>query len=370
MAVKVQFETATLADAVNRAARVSPTKGAAYDRSSGVIIAANADGAVIRSTNLEVTYRQEIDVLSADGDLSVRVPASTASGFLSGLPMGEGSVVTLVDNGDDDWVRLSCGKTKARLADIPLDNFPNLPPFDIGDLGVAENFSSRLEQVAWACSPDVAPLTGVHIDGEHLIATDKFKVAIVPCVVPLDAPITVPLGTIAPLLRNTSEVRIGSDGSRLMMMTDEFTQATSVIYGSDFPNIIAVIGAAVKGQSFTCTLPIGALEKALDRVLVLVSSDRYPVIKMTFKPDGIGIDLDAQTTGQVRDEIEVPVEMEEDELVIWMNPAFVREAMGHATGELKIKGGPTGMNPVEFSDDTGYQCFVMPRAEMTGATAE
>ena len=61
----IVFENAILADAVNKAARVSPTKGAAFDKAAGIVfdVEPQKRTAFVRSTDLEVSFEQEIPIL-------------------------------------------------------------------------------------------------------------------------------------------------------------------------------------------------------------------------------------------------------------------------------------------------------------------
>lgn len=324
----ITFETATLASSIAKAVRVAPTKGAAFDKAAGIVLTIDpkADKPVtVRATDLEITYLEWVNSLKVETEkLVLRLPAQLLHGVLSNLPpTGE---VKLVDDGSH--LLITSGKKRARIIKIdPSLPYMNFQPFDASGLNLVENFARRVGQVSWACADDAVPFTGVHIEGDHLIATDRYRVARVPCDVPLEKPITIPLGPLGPIMRNLTDARLAATDRRLLLMPDEYTQVTSVIFDAAYPSAAQM--ATVMRTEWPQTLRVAreGFAKALQAMLVLCKTERYPLVKLTIGNERILIDMDVPDVGEMSDELEVGgADHEPCELLI--TPTYLTEILG------------------------------------------
>lgn len=357
------FETATLADAVAKANRVAPTKGPAFDKAAGIVLAVDpnavGDQAVVIATDLEVGYRQSMTVLEVSDAVTWRLPASLFHGVMSTLPMHAGSTVRLADNGDGNVYFLS-GKTKAKLNQI-VGEYPMVDPFDASKLVVAPDLARRLAQVGWAADArGSGVLSGVHLDGEMLIACNRSSLVMVPCIVPVDRPVTAPLVELAALIKNTSEVMIRAADDHLELMPDWHTQATSVIYTEQYPNVRGLMNDNSTGQMI---VNADHLLAALERVLVLVKAERYPVTTVVISENAMTLTVDVPGVGKVAAELDVVGGETGEPFQISFSPDVLKMAlMGSGRPHATIAYGPTRVSPLWLRDDNDYVSLMMPRA--------
>lgn len=359
---KILFETATLADAAQRAARIAPVKGVPFDRAAGVVVVADPafpTEVTLMSTDLTVTFRTVISCLemSLDEQVFWRLPASLFSGIVSALPMAAGSTVSLAKWENQSWVFILSGEAKSKLAPITLGSYPLIPLFNPEGMLPAPGLASRLNQVSWACASNDTVLAGVHIDGESLIACDKANMAIVPCVVPIESPVTAPLTAISGLLRTAVDVTLRATETHLEIMPDPHTQMTSLLYVDPFPSTKHVIERDMSVGH--CYVPTELMSNALNRMMVLVRGERLPRLKLKFS-DCLQLDMDVEEVGRMIDKIDISGSGFELEMEMTPQSLLnVLTASGRPT--IKIQYGPTAASPLRFTDDNGLLALIMPR---------
>lgn len=359
--MRIEIETAVFADAANRAARVSPTKGAAFDKAAGLILEVTPDkprGVVIKSTDLETTFLTRMSALKSDGVGGVwRINAHVLAGFLSQLPTAPGSVVTLVDS--KDKLVLKAGKTKANLRTMSPTDFPPFSAFDESGMTLVPNLGQAVQQVAWAVDRDRDPMTGVHIDGQRLVACNGTLMAEVPCVAAVDEPITAPLQALSNAMKNTAEVHIKAMTKRLYLMPDQDTQATSRIYAAPFPDC-EPLRRRVEGHPNNIEISVEILAEAIRRQMVLCKGDRYPLIKVTMLDGSIAIEMDVPELGTIEDEIDCKGGSL-GSIEIWFTPTVLTQALAAAKAATVTIAYLDAMAPVSLADGLGYRCIAMPR---------
>lgn len=369
---KVSFDAATFADAIQKAARVAPTKGAPFDMAQGILIAGYEEKVEIKSTNLDTSYHQRIvpmDATCPNGPFYWRVPSSMLAGLVSNLPLGSGAKITLIDTGDGA-IRLTSGTVKVKLAMV-TGELPKVDWFDPEGFSSAQDFAHKASRVSWASdNKGNGILNGVHIDGEHLIATDREGAAIVPCKVPISKPITVPLWNIANVLKAASDVRLNADDKTLQIMLDADSQATSRIYEGAFPDVKRVIREDFAGYA---TFPKSQFVESINRMLIVAKSEKMPVVKLTFESGltkFLTMDVEVPETGQIRDTIDVEGEYD-DVTEIYFTPTRLIQAIENVKGEnARVNFGKPGLSaednalqPVIVKDESGYTALVMPRKQ-------
>jgi DNA polymerase III sliding clamp (beta) subunit (PCNA family) len=359
---KAVFEVAALQDAIAKANRIAPTKGAAHDRAAGIVIEVNPaslEAVVVKATDLDVTFRMNVNVLEL-GDESVtwRVPSQLMYGVVSTLPIGQQHTVSLRDNGDGNLYFL-CGKTKAKLRLITGD-YPSWEPFETQDLATVPSLARRLQQVAWAVDGrGTGVLSGIHLDGENLIACDRTNMAMVPCIIPLDEPVTAPLSEVASLIKNTSEVTMRATKSHVELMPDSWTQTTCILYRDPYPDIKNMMS---KYHQTGEILVVGEeLTSALDKMLVLVKSERMPTTTIRIGDGSMYLEMEVPDVGKIADEIEVVGGEPTDPFVVSFSPNSLKMALG-ASGREKvtIKYGPNSLSPIVVCDDNQFFALMMP----------
>lgn len=356
----VTVETALLADAVIKAARIAPSKGVAFDKAQGIVIEVVPDNAYpvrVMATDLDVSFYQRLVALEVgDEPVTWRTPASLISGWLSNLPMTAGKQVVLTE--EDGRLQLKAGRSKARFSLISPEWYPKITPFDPSGLVEVPYFARRISQVAWAVARDRPPLTGIHIDGESLIACDRVRVAFMPCPVPIDKPVTAPLTALTSVLRNVEDVRLRATDRRLEMMPDDDTQLTAIVYQEQYPAVRQVL-PPVDSLDFELTVPREQLLEVLDRMIVLVKGERYSQLKLTISSEAIDLDMRVTEKGDVQERLEVvggPVEPKE----IWFDPLNLRSVAASGMREQMTIGFGSERHPAHFYDASGFDAWLMP----------
>lgn len=364
MAITVDFETSTLSSAIGKAARVAPSKGVAFEKTAGIIMEIDpaAEHAVtIKSTDLEVTYLEWVNHLGMLTEKeSLRLPSMTFAGVLAGLPVG--SQVTLSTDEVGGLVTIRSGKTRAKLPQISGVPFMDWKPFDPDELEEVTGFASRVGQVSWACDRSNVPFTGIHIDGEYLTATDRYRLARVPCKVPVAEPITVPLDVISPMLKHLGDAHLKAEDKRVLLMPDPHTQVTSVIFDAAYPDVKKVM---VFTHPQTLTVNVEDLKTVITRMLVLVRGERYPIMKLTIGDDVIKVFMNVEGVGEMEDEVEV-TGASHDPFEAFFTPNNFLDGMQNGS-KPEIKYGYDPAKPLSFAyftDGDGFESWIVPRKSM------
>lgn len=372
----VTFETAGIAAAVAKAARVAPSKGMAFDKVAGIMMEIDPTytdhhACTIRATNLEVDYLEWVRPIEIKGDdpWSWRMPSLVFSGFMSGLPIGAKSQVTITEDEDTGRVILKSGRRIARISPIMGDSFKSWEPYDASDLKEVTGLASRITQASWATDPEAIPFSGIHINGKHIFATDRYRMVRIPCEVPIARPVTVPLDTLAPILKSVEDVRLGVDDRSLMLMPDEYTQMRTVIYDAPYPEIER---AMWEDMTRVVKLPRQTLRDTVASMTSLVGrGERYPRIALTINPTGMILDMEVESVGSMTDEVAVLEYTTSDggepeageETVLYFTPTYLTDALDH-TRAPQVTLGYRPDQPyrsAKISDGEGFDAWLMPR---------
>lgn len=359
--MQIEIETAAFADAAQKAARVSPTKGAAFDRAAGLVLEVHPDKprqVVIKATDLETTFLTRLVAAKCDGQGgSWRLNAHVLAGFVAQLPTGPGSTVKLKDR--DEKVVLTSGRTKANLQTIDLTSFPPFTEYDETGMALVPNLAQAVQQVAWAVDRDHDVLAGVHIDGNRLVGCNRAVAAEVPCAAPVEEPITAPLQALGNAMKNTAEVRIKAAKKRLFLMPDQDTQATSRIYAEKYPDLDPM-RRMVEGHPHSFEIGVEVFGEAIRRQMVLCKGDRYPLIKLVVQDKSLAIEMDVPELGTIEDEIDckggAPTSVD-----IWFTPTVLTNALAAAKSPIVSVAYKGLLEPIAITDGAGYRCIAMPR---------
>lgn len=370
MSTEITFDNAQLADALGKANRLAPVKGAAFDKAAGFLLDVNpiTKTMTIRATDMDATYLQHIPAVAGKGDqVQWRLSSMLLAGMVTSLPLGNERKVKMIDRGDG-FIRLTSDKWVAKLHTLRPEDYPRIPEFDHEGMVEANEFASKVEQVAWATDKKHTMLAGVHIDGTRLIGCNQGGVAVIPCPVAIDHPATVPLASLATLLKGASDVQLRVADKSLQIALDAETQATSRLIEGEYPNVDRVLrddfmgSVQVNKESFL---------EALNRMLVLVRTERMPAMQVTF--DGTGLlkmltfDMEVDQVGRMQDSVDVSGDWE-DKFSLKIQPQMLVNAVEHSRATtVTIAFGNADPDkakkvPVQVKDDQGYNCHIMPIA--------
>ncbi len=371
MTTKITFDNPQLADALSKAARIAPTKGAAFDKAAGfhMTVTPMAKKLTLRATNLDTSYIQAVPAVEASGDEAIwRLPSALLSSLVMNLPMsGSDMQTTFIDRGDG-FIRVAAGSVKVRFNTLPAHEFPVLNEFDGSAFKEANEFASKVDQVAWACDKKSTLLSGVHIDGDNLVGCNQQMLAVVPCITSVEEPITVPLLTLAPILKSATDVAIGSDGRRMLMTLDAETQATSQLIEGKYPNYTGIMRDNFAGFF---KVRKQAFNDAMARMMAMFRNERLPTMEVTFDGTGllkmIVIDMDVPDTGRMQDAIDCMDGDYSESTTLHVIPSMLNDAVSHSQSDVvTIQFGHEDPEmawklPLRVSDDRGYECYIMPK---------
>jgi DNA polymerase III sliding clamp (beta) subunit (PCNA family) len=227
-----------------------------------------------------------------------------------------------------------------------------------------KGLAKRMAEVSWACDKgNSPPLTGVHVDGDRLIATDKYRLATVECVVPVDQPVTVPLDAVAPILRMARDVQMSIYNGHLYLVPDDGTQIISICYEEKFPN-----WAAVARTDQECFLKLSAarLKEMLDRASVVIKNERFPKLIITLGNERLHMYLRSQEV-EIEDELELDGQAIHPDIQIGMAPRNLSDALANSPNdqiEIWYFLNGSDKRPLRVAGGSGYTAWVMPRVDL------
>lgn len=359
---KAVFETAILASAVSNATRVAPTKGSAYDKTNGIIVEIIPDEnlAIIRATDTETFFSEWIH-----GDLSGeptiwRLASQVFSGVCASLPSGQGQTVSLEDK--DNAVSLSCGRTRSKFQKIDVRTYPTWPTFNPEELTHIKSLGDTLRRVEWAASKNISevPLNGVHLDGKRVIATNRYRFAVMPLELEwLETPITIPSRVLSSLLQAEAEVAIGTDGASFLMMPDEHAQVRSITYAQQYPPVDKITSITYDANvTFRKQLLVDCITRAQN----FANQDRLAILKLYFGKEEIAVMMTNEEVGFLGDVVEVPGYCNHDRVTMFFDPANILDSLNNAPNEEVIIGyNPDKPDRPLHIRSGDYQAWVGPR---------
>lgn len=366
MTQKAKFYVATLAAAVERAARVAPVKGTAYDKAAGIKMVVRTDGSVeIMASDLETYYREQVkDVVEVgDENVSWRFPAHLLNGLLSSLPVGK-EVTFSQDKDRPEIIRIYCGKKQAKLRQMIGGAYPEWGRVNASDLKPVDAFGVKVGQVAWATDAQAAPFTGINFDGERATATDRYKLAQVPLAMPVDAPLTVPMNVLAPILKNMpGEMRIGGTEKEMLITVGDEIEIRCMVYEQPYPDLSKPFR---DNFSHVARLEREVLHETINSMLVLVKNERYPVMKFSFdyEAEELLVHMSVPEVGEMEDVLDFQGVEGDGTFELLFTPDYVMRALDAGTGNhIEWKMGPdaSGRNGMTLLTENEYEAWVMPR---------
>lgn len=371
----VTFETAALADVIKKAAKVAPSKGAAFDKAAGIVLEFAPGSplplAVVRATNLDIFMMEWVTVTEWTGEVARwRLPSSLLALVIGSLPIGTGKTVTMESQSHGvNWiVNLKSGRTKAKFFPIDIDYYPQWGAFDPDDMFPAHDLGGRISQVEWATSKNDPKLAGILLDGTYAIACDGYRLARVPLSIPnLDHPIIVPSDVLGQILKETGEVQIGksSEDNLLRIMPNDYTQMKAILYDVDYPPVDRIFA-----YEFDQEVKVNrdALMEIMQRINSFSVGDRVGGFKVYFGKGEIALYMENEQVGSIGDVLEVPGQCDHERYEKFFTPKNLMDALSKSPNvSVTLKYSTTEPRyPVKVDDEAGYEAWVMPRTQMSG----
>lgn len=271
-------------------------------------------------------------------------------------------IVRLLDAGDvhftkeeNEWVRLSCGKSKFRLAGVNRDQFPEVPSFKSAPLKLsAEIFNHFINNTAFAITNEQSrfTLSGAKfmIDGNHarMVTTDGHRLAFIQKYLGEDTATEnmdalIPKKALMELVKisrdSSAEVSFGEDPNHIYFEVDGRLLITRKLSGN-FPNYEMVMP---KDNDKTVTFDAEEMKNALRRVS-LMADERTRSVKITIRTGEIEIGAQSSEEGEASEK--VAAEYTGEEVQIGFNSQYLQEFLNvvsaseasEAAGEQETEG--------------------------------
>lgn len=366
----VTFETATIADAVRRAARVAPGKaGHAFDKAAGMFFEINPTGdvvCIIRATNLDAFHTEIIATVAADGPPSRwRLPSRLIADVVGSLPPKSGAQVKFMQEGRK--ITIQQGRMKSSMNLIDDDSYPDWDMFDASTLKMVQGLGQRVGMVEWAAASDgTPPLGGVYLDGEYAYATDRYKLARVPCKIDLVKPITIPSGILGQCLKSMGDTAMGVSATQLLLAPDDWTQLKTVIYDIQyFP--VKMLFDTTKYE-FTCEVNKSDFLDKLNRAGSYAGAERNPLLTTYWGKGEIAVVMENPEVGLFGDVVECPGYLDHKRVVIRFTPKNLIDALTNApdakvTLHYDLEPDAAISKNIKVTGGAGFECIVMKRQE-------
>lgn len=365
---KVVFEVAALASALGNAAKVAPTRGEAFEKAAGIMLDITAEECIVMATDGLVRYSTWLTPDSFDGDnkqVSWRLPARIFADVVGKLRSVRNKTLTLEQPAGQGQVILSHGATKATFMLMHDENYPRWHPFSPDDMhevvGLAKAVSMVLPCVAKTGEP---PLVGVYLDGEQVIATDRYKFAVSPCQVPVKEPMVIPPAAITSVLKNNDIIKMRVEGSQIYIMPDEYTQISMTAYGVEYPPIQKILR---RDWPVMSEIPKQGLLDTIDLVSTMTGADRMPVLICIFGKQQVAVMVANEEVGRIGHVLDTPEAFDLPTRVEKrFNPDHLMPALNGVVGEkLTIGFDPDNKTfPIYFRGGDGVEFWVSPRQKM------
>lgn len=368
MTTVVSFEAGTISDCMKKAARVAPSKiGSAFDKAAGIVFDLDPNSklpCVIRATDTQTFYLETIDVVNIEGEkVRWRLPSQLLGNVIGTIPALAGRQVKF-EQISPTQVQISSGRMRVKLNLNTNPNYPEWEPADSLTLTEAPNFGECVTRVEWAAAKSgLPPLNGVHIDGEYITATDKYKIARVPCKIDLDEPVTIPTG-VGNLVKQAGDVKVGMDDKLFVVAPDEYTQFKTVVFGSEYAPIERIASMTFEEEiKFNRSELIDKIQKATN----FSGSDRMPVVELFLGREELAVMMENMEIGLFGDVIELAGQAEHKRIRIRVTPDMMIGALSHSPSDMvTLKYSPSATNrPILIEGDSGYQSWIVTRSERT-----
>jgi DNA polymerase III sliding clamp (beta) subunit (PCNA family) len=360
---EVTFETTALIDSIRKAERAAPNKGEAFDKAAGIVFDLYpSDGqAILRTTNLQVFYREWLTPLAISGEPAMwRIPSKVFASFITKLPIRTNSQVTMRQEGPA--LHVECGRAKAKFLMILTEYYPNWDSFEVTDsMESVVGLAARIGQVEWAADIRNHEL-GVRFTREGVMATDGRAFAYADLKFP-SAPeegIVIPARLLNGMLRPEQTVKIGVNRDYFVMMPDETTQIHAVRMGTKYPPIER---AMIREWANTVEFRKADLIDMIQRAMSIIDAERMPNMLLYIGKEEIAVHVAEDERGHIGDILDVPNQALHKRVKYAFQPELFMNALNAAPNETVRLGYhvPHKFRAIYIDGGSGYEAWVGPR---------
>jgi DNA polymerase-3 subunit beta len=322
----------------------------------------------LTGTDLDVTIRCDMDAeVSTSGSICVQARKLFEIARL--LP---DAPVTFKKE-SNDWVTVTCDKTKFKMVGVARDAFPEVPSSKSTPTKLsAEIIKSFIDKTIFAITQEESryTLSGAKFimddTGAKMVTTDGHRLAYVERKgVSKDGSDTIdtliPRKTLAELTKLTAgfegEISLGLDNNHIFFEVGPRLLVSRMLYGQ-FPNYDMVMP---KNNDKSVQFDCGLLNSAVRRV-ALMSDERSHAIRFHIEPNQLVISSQNAEEGEASETIQADYSGEETD--IGFNAQYLLEFLnvigdGAVTFEFKDGNSQAQLRPAE-GGDYDYKYVVMP----------
>ena len=299
---------------------------------------------VLSNILIESVGENLIRIVGTDLDVTIRCDAEAhikQSGSMCIQARKLFDIVRLLPDADvhftkeeNEWVKLSCGKSNFKLAGVSKDNFPEVPSFKSAPMSLSsEIFNHFIQNTAFAITNEQSrfTLSGAKfmIDGgtARMVTTDGHRLAFIEkklteeastdnmdALIPKKA-----LMELTKIARDAKgDVSFGEDSNHIYFEVDGRLLITRKLSGT-FPNYEMVIP---KDNDKTATFDAEQMKNAIRRVS-LMADERTRSVRFNIKSNEIEIVAQSSEEGEAQEK--VAAEYNGEEVQIGFNSQYLQE---------------------------------------------
>jgi DNA polymerase-3 subunit beta len=333
---------------------------------SHFLLTAQAEGAVIHATDLELGYKGSLDA-TVNKPGTITLPARKTYDILRELPAGM-QVTLAVEN--QGWVRLAAGTATFKVPCLPAEEYPALPRVDEADFVSldSDTLEDMIHKTTFATSSDETryTLSGVLLvsDGNSttMVATDGHRLAHIkrPLTLGRALRMIVPRKALEEVGRfaldsEAQEIELAALENHLVFQKGRSVLVTRLIEGQ-FPDYEGVIP-----KQFTrrVTVEHERLLRALRRVSLL-SNEKTKPVKIEFERDSLTLRSNTPEMGEAVEQI--PAAYDGEAMVMGFNARYLLDALAVMADEqiaLELND-PLSPGVVRPLADDQYFYVIMP----------
>jgi DNA polymerase-3 subunit beta len=288
----------------------------------------------IVGTDLDVTIRCEADAEIIEAG-SMCIQARKLFDIVRLLPDAD----VHFKKQENEWVKLSCAKSKFRLAGVSRDQFPEVPEFKSAPMSLAADiFNNFIHNTSFAITNEQSRFTlsgAKFMIGEgiaRMVTTDGHRLAYIERKLQgsnnavMDS--LIPKKALTELTKISKgahgEVSFGEDTNHIYFEVDGRLLITRKLSGT-FPNYEMVIP---KDNDKTVTFDLEDMKRAVARV-ALMADERTRSVRMTIKDGEIEVGAESSEEGDATEK--VSAEYSGEEVQIGFNSQYLQEFLNNVS---------------------------------------
>ncbi len=307
---------------------------------------------VLSNILIESVGENTIRIVGTDLDVTIRCEAEAEikqSGAMCIQARKLFDIVRLLESDDvhftkeeNDWVKMTCGKSKFRLAGVAKDNFPEVPSFKSAPMKMsAEIFNHFIQHTAFAITNEQSrfTLSGAKFIVEggaaKMVTTDGHRLAFIERNLGDSAPTEtmdalIPKKALMELVKISrdakSDVSFGEDPNHIYFEVDGRLLITRKLSGN-FPNYEMVIP---KDNDKVVIFDLEAMKSAIRRVS-LMADERTRSVKLTIRSGEIEIGAQSSDEGEANES--VLADYTGEEVQLGFNSQYLQEFLNVVTAK-------------------------------------